>query len=300
MLLARIGVLALALLLFSGSSSVAAQEVVLTDGSRLTGTVERYEDGFAYIRLFIEGGKSVLTTMPESAIDKIATQQAQAAAAAAIETRETQAGPFKLPHNDLSQRRGPGIAAVAAEEKERRAEAVDSGAATGRLFRNGEQATTIPTGRQIEALADLREQPKVQPGMDVAASVAGLRFYEARLDTLAAAFAGLGDEWEEMWRHCTPVTYVGGGETSASPSEASRPDTSYGEAVMKTFRRATETTRAGDKWSISCMRRDSDYVARGKQVVEAYDLVFEAYADFAENTGQSAEAVARALPTNTR
>jgi hypothetical protein len=288
---ARIGPLALVLLALSGAS---AQEIVLTNGSRLEGTVERYENGFAYIRLVKEGGKTVLTTMPESAVDKAATEQAQATSPSTVETPQAQTGPFKLPHNDSSLR-GPAIADVAAEEKERRAEAMDSGAATGRLFRNGQGTTSIPTARQIAEVADLTQQPKAQPDVDVTTRVAGLRFYETRLETLSSAFVRLGDEWEEMWRHCTPVNYVGGGG-AASPSDSSRPKMSFHEAVMSTFRR-TSPTRVDGNWNIACVRKDSDFVARGRQVVEAYELVFTAYADFAEDSGQSAQAVARALPT---
>ena len=298
MVQARFRVLALATLLLSGAMSAAAQEVVLTDGSRLAGEVERYEDGFAYIRLFIDRGKTVLTTMPESDVDKAATEQAQATKAAVVATQEPQTtAPFKLPHNDLSQR-GPGMAAVAAEEKERRAKAMDSGAATGRVFKNGQGATSIPSDRQIEELADLREQPRALPDMDADARIAGLRFYEARLETLHSAFGRLNSEWEEMWRHCTPVTYKDGQQASSNASNDSRPFTSYREAVMNTFRRKSTSTRMDDKWSIACVRKDSDYVARGKHVVEAYDSVFDAYADFAQNTGLSAQAVARALPAS--
>lgn len=296
MLQARFGALALAVVLLAGALGAAAQEVVLTNGSRLPGTVERYEGGFAYIRLVTESGRTVLSTVPESAVDKAATQLAQTTTFAAVDPPEVQTGPFKLPHNDLS-RRGPGIAAVAAEEKERRAEAMDSGAATGRLFKNGQSTTSIPSGRQIAEIADLTEQPSAQPDMNDSARIAGLRFYETRLETLAAAFASLGDEWEDMWQHCTPVTYVGGRESAAAPSKTTLPDISYHEAVMNTFRRTSATTRRDGNWSISCVRKDSDFVARGRQVVEAYELVFSAYADFAENTGQSSRAVARALPS---
>jgi len=293
MVQARFPVVALAILLLLGAVGVEAQEIVLTDGSRLAGTVEKYENGFAYIRLFKEHGGTVLTTMPESAVDKAATEQAQVATTTpAVETEEAQTGPFKLPHNDLS-RHGPAMAAVAAEEKERRVEAIDSGAAAGRLYKNGERVSSIPTQRQIEVLADLREQPQARPDMDPAVLVGGLRFYELRLQTLASGFARIGEAWEDMWRHCTPITYVGGREISARP-----PSASYREAVMKSFAHRTATNGVSDKWSISCVRQDSDFVARGRQVVEAYDLVFKAYADFAENTEQTSRVVARALPTS--
>lgn len=297
----RIGVAALFLL--SGALGAAAQEIVLTNGSRLAGTVERYENGFAYIKLFKESGRTVLTTMPESSIDKVATQQAQASSSAADESshapREGGTGPFKLPHNDLSRTR-PGIADLASEEKERRAQVTSSGAATGRVFRNGERATGIPSDGQVEALADLREQPIAHPEMDAAARVAGMRFYEARLETLTSAFVQLESEWEEMWSHCTPITYVGASRISESSSGASRPHESFRAAVVNAFRNAETAARMEDKWSIACVRRDSDFIARGKRVVEVYDVVFDAYADFATNTGQDTRAVARALPASTR
>jgi hypothetical protein len=296
MVQARIGVGALALLLLAGVSSAAAQEIVLTNGTRLAGVVERYEGGFAYIRLFKESGKTVLTTMPESAVDKAATERAQATGRVAAEPREAPAGPFKLPHNDLS-RTQPGIAAVAAAEKERRTEALDSGAATGRVFKNGQRAGGILTGRDVELLADLREQPEASPDLDAAQRVAGLRFYEARLDALSSAFSLLGEEWEDMWRHCTPITYVGSARSQEASSPASRPDVSYREAVMTSFRRSGRASSMGDHWSVSCMRRDSDYLARGRQIVEAYDVVFTAYAAFADGTGHGPETVTRALPT---
>ena len=153
--MARVRIAALTLALLAGGIA-GAQEIVLTDGSRLPGIVERYENGFAYIRLFREGRKAVLTTMPESAVDKAATEKAQTETAAVPAARapESQTGPFKLPHNDLSGVTRPNIAAVAADERERRVEAIDSGAATGRVFKNGQIATGIPSARQIEALAE--------------------------------------------------------------------------------------------------------------------------------------------------
>lgn len=101
-----------------------------------------------------------------------------------------------------------------------------------------------------------------------------------------------------MWSHCTPVTYVGAG---GAPKTTSPLEAPYAEIVIASFRRREDAPhRMGDHWSISCLRRDSDFIARGRDVVEAYDTVFNAYADFATHTRQTAQAVARALPTRSR
>jgi hypothetical protein len=47
--------------------------VVLKDGTRLPGILKRYENGLAYIILFRDGGKTMLTTLPEVLVDKKAT-----------------------------------------------------------------------------------------------------------------------------------------------------------------------------------------------------------------------------------
>ena len=61
------------------AQSALAQEVVLKDGKRVRGTVEKYENGLAYVLMHKENGNTMLTTLPESSIDKEATAQAQVA-----------------------------------------------------------------------------------------------------------------------------------------------------------------------------------------------------------------------------
>jgi len=53
------------------------QEVVLKDGSRLHGILQKYEKGLAYILLRDDSGKEKLTTVPESYVDKASTEEAQ-------------------------------------------------------------------------------------------------------------------------------------------------------------------------------------------------------------------------------
>jgi hypothetical protein len=48
-------------------------EIVLKDGTRLPGILKRYENGLAYIILFRDGGRPMLTTLPEDLVDKVAT-----------------------------------------------------------------------------------------------------------------------------------------------------------------------------------------------------------------------------------
>jgi hypothetical protein len=51
------------------------QEVVLKDGSRLHGILQKYEKGLAYILLRDDSGKEKLTTVPETYVDKASTER---------------------------------------------------------------------------------------------------------------------------------------------------------------------------------------------------------------------------------
>lgn len=56
----------------------APQEVLLKDGSRLRGILQKYEKGLAYILVVRDGStKPTLTTVPENIVDKPATEGAQ-------------------------------------------------------------------------------------------------------------------------------------------------------------------------------------------------------------------------------
>ncbi len=50
-------------------------EVVLKDGTRLSGILKRYDNGLAYITLFLDERRTMLTTLPEDLVDKEATQK---------------------------------------------------------------------------------------------------------------------------------------------------------------------------------------------------------------------------------
>ncbi len=50
-------------------------EVVLKDGTRLPGILKRYDNGLAYIILLLGNGRTMLTTLPESLVDKEASKK---------------------------------------------------------------------------------------------------------------------------------------------------------------------------------------------------------------------------------
>ena len=173
---ARIAAAALLLVLAARLPPAAAQEVVLNNGAVMVGELEKYENGLAYIWL-VEGGERVLTTLPESAIDKAATAEGQQKRRAAPPPRETVDGPIKLPHNDTSGR--PDIAGLANQERGRRQVLRDTGEASGRVFSNDDAAAgEIPTPTQVLALANMRDQPLAEEAVTDEAIAYGLEYYE--------------------------------------------------------------------------------------------------------------------------
>ena len=96
-----------------------------------------------------------------------------------------------------------------------------------------------------------------------------------------------------MWLRCSPVTYKGTSSTAAGP-RFSIDD--YQAAVLKSYRPSREGESRDDLYSAACLRRDSDYLARGRQVLDVHDTVFTAYADYARATGKAAEMQPQQLP----
>jgi tetratricopeptide (TPR) repeat protein len=58
-------------------TNAAVPAIILKDGSRLPGVLQKYENGLAYVLLTRTGKKPMLTTLPEDSVNKEATEQAQ-------------------------------------------------------------------------------------------------------------------------------------------------------------------------------------------------------------------------------
>jgi hypothetical protein len=140
-----------------------------------------------------------------------------------------------------------------------------------------------------------------------------MKFYEDRLNTLASAFTSLGDEWQDMWLQCSPVTYD---ETSQHSGNAygTRSGTTagayatttggagiyagaYQENVYQSYRGTTYKSGTIDRWTPACSSKHGSILARGREIVDAYDAVYTAYKSYAVNTLQVSRMIYRQLPS---
>jgi len=180
--------------LFIGTSH--AQEIVLRDGSRLKGTIKNYENGMAYILLVNDSGRSMLTTLPESAIDKAATEEAQSVTVAEPPTPISQDPVPYIPpsHDPVAERVAsdeqeplPSISALASQERGRRRELQASGDAPGRVYTNEDVGSSIPTPDEVVQIASLADAPTVNASNTASSTdvkVEGMAYYTDRLNKL--------------------------------------------------------------------------------------------------------------------
>jgi len=72
---------------------------------------------------------------------------------------------------------------------------------------------------------------------------------------------------------------------------------SYQETVLQSYSGTTYTSGTIDRWTPACERKASGILARGRQIIKAYDDVYEGYKSYAMRTQQLTRMAYRQLPT---
>jgi hypothetical protein len=116
-----------------------------------------------------------------------------------------------------------------------------------------------------------------------------------------------------MWLQCSPVTYDETSQHSGTTYENRQGTTAgayvstesagvyagrYQENVYGSYQGTTYKTGTIDRWTPACANKHNNILARGREVVDAYDAVYEAYEAYAVRTLQVSKMIYRQLPSH--